>query len=112
MSVQQISDDDLRHFLKISKNAIADLRGSDWYWTINGIDYPESQAIKLAEYCMITGQALTPLATIESALNLARRAAAAEKGIAQLNLEITTLHDEIDLLMAYRHQHWWRRRRG
>jgi len=98
VSVQQIDNEDLLHFLKVSKNAIADQRGSDWYWSIGGVEYPEAQALKLAEYCMITGQPLTSLATIEGALNLARRIAANEKGIAQLNLVITELKEEIEAM--------------
>lgn len=109
MSVQQIDTEHLLLFLRSSKNAIADQRGSDWYWSINGVEYPEAQALKLAEYCMITGQALTPLATIEAALNLARRVQAAEKGIANHNLMITELKREIDTLLRRSHGHWWRR---
>lgn len=98
MSVQKISNEDLVHFLKVSPNAVADMRGSDWYWVIDGVAYPEQRAVKLAEYCMITGQNLTSFATIEGALNLARRTAAAEEEITNLNLAITDMK-----------RRWWRR---
>lgn len=67
------TEDECLNFLRISKNAIPDQRGSDWYWWIGGAEYPERQAVKLAEYCLITGQALTSIATIDGMLNIVRR---------------------------------------
>lgn len=108
MSVKRIRNDDLREFLKSSRNAIVDMVGTDWYWQIDGVTYPERQALKLAEYCMLTGQPLTSIATVEGALNMARRMAAAEEEIADLKDKHDRLKDDIDRLMGTRHWHWWR----
>lgn len=60
-------------FLRVSRNAIMEVNANEVTWFINGVMYPEGQAIKVAEYCLITGQALTSTATIDGILNLARR---------------------------------------
>lgn len=96
-----VTRDECVNFLKTSRNAIADVRGADWHWQINGVDYPEHQAVKLAEYCLITGQPLTSLATIDGFLDVARRVVALEE-----RLEFLDSYD----LPRSQHDHWWRRR--
>lgn len=108
MSVQQVSTEDLKNFLRVSKTAIMEVKdGGEIVWFVGGVEYSEAQALKLAEYCFLTGQVLTSIATIEGALNVARRCAAAEKGIANLNFVITELKLEIDALQRRSHDHWW-----
>lgn len=103
MSEQRISDEDLDRFLRNSRNAIMETNDAgEISWRIDGMILDESRARRLAEYCSITGQALTTIATIEGALNIARRTLSNEIKIAQLNKVITELK-EAD------HHHWWRR---
>lgn len=106
----KISNDDLMTFLRSSRNAILELNGNDQYWQIDGIMYPEHRAFRLAEYCLLTGQPLTSIATVEGALNQARR-------ITELERQFKALRREFDILVSYdlpksQHWHWWRRSRG
>lgn len=91
-------------FLKSSRSAIPDIHGHEHTWMIDGVEYPEARAILLAEYALLTGQPLTSLATIEAAVNLARR-------IATLEIRLKSLDkDHIDHLTAHsRRKHWWSR---
>lgn len=102
MTEKRISDSDLDQFLRNSRNAIMDQRGEEVVWFIDGAEYSEVQARKLAEYCSITGQHLTSIATIEGALNIARRVMSCEVRIANLNKVITELVED-------RKTPWWRR---
>lgn len=49
------------------------------HWEISGYPYSDEQALKVAEFCLITGQPLSAIATIDGLLNLARRVAELEE---------------------------------
>lgn len=89
-------------FMSDSKNAVHDIEHGSWF--IGGVEYPEERALLLAEYCLIAGVALTSLATIEAALDIARRLVTAEDRIKSLDKDIT------DHLLAHgQRKHWWSR---
>jgi len=89
-------------FLHDSKNAIQDVEHLTWF--VGGVEYPEERALMLAEYSLITGQFLTSMATIEAALNLARRIVDLEMKFSSLNRDVT------DHLLAHvQRKHWWSR---
>lgn len=89
-------------FLLDSKNSIFD--PDHRTWLIGGVEYPEDRAVMLAEYCLITGQAMTSLATIEAALNLARRVTLLEAALRSLSKDHTD-----HLLTHVTRKHWWSR---
>lgn len=89
-------------FLSDSKNAIPDYDHRTWM--VGGVEYPESRALLLAEYCLITGMPMTSLATIEAALNLARRVVLLEGKLESLDKDHTA-----HLLAHGQRKHWWSR---
>lgn len=94
---------DCLKFLHSSKNAIFDVERG--VWQIGGAEYPEDRAVLLAEYCLITGQTLTSLATIEAALDLARR-------VVVLETRMTSLMEDFGLVfnkVMIKRKHWWSR---
>lgn len=97
-------------FMNDSKNAIHDPDHGTWF--IGGVEFPQPQAIKLAEYCLLIGSPLTSIATVEGALNIARRVKTLEDQRRELEDRIDRLKDDVDRAMASRHWHWWRRSRG
>lgn len=92
-------------FMSDSKNAINDPDYGTWF--IGGVEYPLERALLLAEYCLLCGTPLTSLATIEAALNQARR-------VRTLEDKLAALRHEFDVLDSYnlpksQHVHWWHR---
>lgn len=94
---------DCMDFLRTSRNAIIEMNGADAYWFVDGVKYPEDRALMLAEFCILTGQRLTSIATIEAALNQVRRITETEMRLASLDRDLRAL------LEARASRRWWQR---
>lgn len=103
MSLKLPTKSECLKFLYDSKNAIFD--PDTRTWQIGGADFPEERALMLAEYCMITGQALTSLASIDAALNLARRVVELEFRLASLKEDFALVFNKVMI----KRKHWWSR---
>jgi len=104
---------DCLKFMNDSKNAVPDPEHGTWF--IGGIEWPEERALMLAEYCLLTGQALTSIATVDGALNLARRIADLEAEIERVKeIAAGRLEELLTELRSIREDctPWYRRRRG
>lgn len=80
-------------FMSDSKNAINDPEHGTWF--IGGVEYPLERALMLAEYCVLIGSPLTSIATVEGALNQARRVKTLEDELAQLRQDFGLVFDAL-----------------